>query len=40
MQVLLLSRYWTTQAELAQSDNTKVLFYEQGDGAGVRRGAA
>ena len=27
MQVLLLSRYWTTQAQLAASDNTKVLFY-------------
>ena len=27
MQVLLLSRYWTTQAELAASENTKVLFY-------------
>merc|ERR1719487_1887938 len=27
MQVLLLSRYWTTQASLAQSDDTKVLFY-------------
>ena len=27
MQVLLLSRYWSTQASLAASDNTKVLFY-------------
>lgn len=27
MQVLLLSRYWTTQKELANSENTKVLFF-------------
>ena len=27
MQMLLLSKYWTTQAALAKSDNTKVLFY-------------
>lgn len=27
MQVLLLSRYWSTQASLAASPNTKVLFY-------------
>ena len=27
MQVLLLSKYWTTQASLANSDNAKVLFY-------------
>ena len=27
MQVMLLSRYWNTQAKLAASDNTKVLFY-------------
>ena len=25
--VLLLSKYWTTQASIASSDNTKVLFY-------------
>ena len=27
MQVLLLSKYWRTQAALAASDNTKVLFF-------------
>jgi len=27
MQVMLLSRYWSTQASLAESPNTKVLFY-------------
>merc|ERR1719454_2323920 len=27
MQVLLLSKYWGTQAELAASNNSKVLFY-------------
>lgn len=27
MQILLLSKYWSTQASLAASDNTKVLFY-------------
>mmetsp|Transcript_4758 Transcript_4758/g.13189 ORF Transcript_4758/g.13189 Transcript_4758/m.13189 type:complete len:157 (+) Transcript_4758:3-473(+) len=27
LQVLLLSRYWSTQAALAESPNTKVLFY-------------
>jgi len=27
MQVLLLSKYWETQSALAESDNTKVLFY-------------
>ena len=27
MQMLLLTKYWTTQAALAKSDNTKVLFY-------------
>lgn len=27
MQILLLARYWTTQASLAESPNTKVLFY-------------
>lgn len=26
-QVLLLSKYWTTQAGLASSENAKVLFY-------------
>ena len=27
MQLVLLSKYWSTQAALAESDNTKVLFY-------------
>ena len=27
MQILLLSKYWSTQASLAESPNTKVLFY-------------
>ena len=27
MQLLLLSKYWNTQASLASSDNAKVLFY-------------
>jgi len=27
LQVLLLDKYWSTQAELAASENTKVLFY-------------
>ena len=27
MQLLLLSKYWRTQAALAQSENTKVLFF-------------
>ena len=27
MQILLLSKYWRTQASLASSENTKVLFY-------------
>jgi len=27
MQILLLSRYWNVQGELAQSENTKVLFF-------------
>jgi regulator of protease activity HflC (stomatin/prohibitin superfamily) len=27
MQVLLLSKYWTAQSSIAQSDNTKVLFF-------------
>ena len=27
MQVLLLSKYWSAQSKIAQSENTKVLFF-------------